>query len=68
MIALLMTLSCPTPVMQNVSKYPWNDYDRQEMRYAEKRCQEIYGKDGECLTLFRKFGKRDYTVLCGAKR
>lgn len=67
MIFLLAALSCPAPVMQNVSGYPWNDYDREELRYCERRCKEIYS-DAPCVKLFRKFGKKDYSVICGGKK
>ena len=64
MIALFLSLSCPTPLMQNASRFPWNDYDRKELRYAEKRCGEIY-EDAPCVKLFRKFNDQQYTVICG---
>ena len=63
---ILLTLSCPQVKMVNVSGYPWNSYDRKELRYARKRCGEIY-PDAKCVKLFRKFGKRDFTVICGAE-
>jgi len=50
--------------MQNVTKFPWNDFDRSELKYAEKRCGEIY-PDAPCLKLWRKWGKRDYSAVCG---
>ena len=57
-------LSCPPTKFQNISEYPWNDYDIQMLKYAEKRCQEVYSEAG-CVRIFRKFGERDYTVICG---
>ena len=54
--------------MQNVTKFPWNDYDRKELKYAEKRCGEIYGESGKCVKLFRKWGERDFSVVCGASK
>jgi len=55
------------PVMQNVSKDPWNDYDRKQMSMAEKRCGELY-PDAPCLKLWRKFGIQMYTAICGEKK
>ena len=67
MILLLAALSCSPPVMQNVSKYPWNDYDKKEMKMAEKRCGELYS-DAPCLKLWRKFGDRMYTAICAQEK
>ena len=64
MIALLLTLSCPSPVMQNTSGYPWNAYDTDRMKYAENRCVKIY-PDSPCLKLWKKWGKTDYSAICG---
>lgn len=67
MIALLIALSCPTPVMQNVSKEPWNDYDRSMLAQTEKRCGEIY-PTAPCVKLFRKYNRKQYSVICGKKK
>lgn len=64
---VLLALSCSAAIMQNVTPFPWNDYDRDELKYAEKRCGEIY-KDTPCVKIFRKFGKRDYSVVCGKEK
>jgi hypothetical protein len=63
-IPLLLALTCVLPIMQNTSKFPWNDYDRQELKYAQKRCGEIYS-DAPCLRLFRKYNFQQYSVVCG---
>ena len=60
---MALLLSCSPPVMQNVSKEPWNDYDREELKYVEKRCGEIY-LDAPCVRLFRKWDKKSYSVVC----
>jgi hypothetical protein len=67
MIPLLLALSCSPPVMQNKTKYPWNDFDRKELKYAQKRCGEIY-KDSPCVKLFKKYDKNQYSVICGDKK
>ena len=67
MISLFIALSCLSPVMQNVTQFPWNDYDRSELKYAEKRCGEIYS-DAPCVKLFRKYDKQSYTVICGKEK
>jgi hypothetical protein len=67
MLALLLALSCPVPKMQNITKEPWTAYDRKEMKWVEKRCGELY-PDARCVKLFRKFGHREYTVICGAAK
>ena len=64
MILLFIALSCPAPVMQNATKQPWTGYDREELKWAETRCGQIY-QDAPCVKLFRKFGDREYTVICG---
>ena len=63
MIVLLM--NCPLPVMQNVTKFHWNSYDRTILVQAQKRCGELY-PGSICVKLFRKFGVQDYSVICGA--
>ena len=58
------TNQCPRTTMTNISGYPWNDYDRSILKQAKKRCGEIY-PDAPCVKLFRKWGKQDYSVICG---
>ena len=58
-------MSCPAPVMLNVSAYPWNSYDKVVLQIAKKRCKEIYD-DSPCVKLFRKHEKQGYTVICGS--
>jgi len=62
MIVLLM--NCPLPVMQNVTKFHWNSYDMSILKQAKVRCGELYG-NSRCVKLFRKWGKTDYSVICG---
>lgn len=62
-----MGMSCPKTQMINQSKYAWNDYDKKEMRYAEKRCKQIY-KDAPCLKRFYKLDVNDYFALCGKSK
>ena len=64
MIALVLALSCPAVKMQNVSGHPWNDHDKGVLSQCKIRCQKLYS-DAPCVKLFRKFGQRDYTVICG---
>ena len=64
---MLTALVCAMTVMQNVSKQPWNDYDRQMLQYATKRCAEMY-EDAPCVKLFRKYNVQQYSVICGAKK
>lgn len=67
MIPIILVLSCPITVMQNITKYPWNDYDRSILKQTEKRCGEIY-KDAPCVKLFKKWDKQDYSVVCGKEK
>lgn len=66
-VLIILALSCPEPLRQNVSGDPWNAYDKQEEQYCQKRCGELYD-DSPCLKLFRKFEKQGYTCICGAKK
>lgn len=63
---LLFTLAmaCPQVKYQNVTKFPWNEEDKKTLVQAQKRCGELY-PDAPCVKLFRKFGERDYSVICG---
>jgi hypothetical protein len=63
-LSILMNLLCSEPKMQNVSRYPWNAFDRSTLRQAKKRCGELY-PDDPCVKLFRKYEKLSYSVICG---
>jgi hypothetical protein len=63
----LMALSCPDVKMQNVTKFEWNRYDMSILTQAKKRCGELY-PDARCVKLFRKYGKQDYSVVCGKEK
>lgn len=63
-LALALAISCPVTKMQNVTKFPWNDHDRSILKQAKTRCGELY-PDAPCVKLFRKYGKQDYSVICG---
>lgn len=63
----LAALSCPETKMQNVSGFPWNEEDRKVLAQTKKRCGELYD-DSPCVKLFRKWGERDYSVICGAEK
>ncbi len=67
MAALLLSvaLNCPNPVIVNTSGFPWNDHDKNTLDYAKKRCSEIY-EDSPCVKWFKKWGKQDYSVICGS--
>jgi hypothetical protein len=55
--------ACLATVMQNTTKFPWNDYDYQILAQAKKRCPEIWS-DSPCVKLFKKFGENQYSVVC----
>lgn len=59
-----MKLACPKPEIINESKLPWNDFDRKEMVYCEKKCPYEY-RGSECLKKFIKLGFQDYYCECG---
>jgi len=67
MLTLLLALSCPKTEMLNVTNYEWNKHDVETLTYSKKRCGELY-KDAPCVKLFRKWGKQDYSVVCGGKK
>lgn len=69
MIALFIyaALACPAVQMQNVTEFPWNDYDRSILDQFKVRCGQIY-EDSPCVILFRKYGKQDYSIICGGKK
>lgn len=66
MISLIMLLSssCPETKMVNRTEFPWNDFDRQTLARAKKRCGELY-ENSPCVKLFIKRTANDYSVLCG---
>lgn len=63
---ILLTLSCPVTKMQNITPFPWNDHDFNTLAFVKNRCVQIY-PDSPCVKLFRKFGKQDYSVICGER-
>ena len=66
-MVLALTLSCPETKMLNTSKFAWNDHDRVTLAHVKKRCGEIY-PDAPCVKLFKKWGEKDYSVICGAPK
>lgn len=60
----LIALSCPQVKMQNTTKYPWNQFDKETLARAKNRCGKIY-QDAPCVKLFKKYDKQDYSVVCG---
>ena len=50
--------------MVNNTDQPWNDFDNQHLKIAQKRCGEIY-KNSPCVKMFKKRTERDYSVICG---
>lgn len=66
MFLLFLAISCPSTEIINTSGYPWNDYDQEMLEYSKKRCSELYS-DAECVKMFKKYGEKDYSVICGQK-
>lgn len=64
---ILATLMCKPTYMLNVSGHPWNANDEKMLAYAKKRCMQIWAET-PCVTVFRKYGKQDYTAICGAAK
>lgn len=58
---------CPKTKLINVTPYPWNEFDTATLRIANKRCGELY-PNSRCVKMFRKWGERDYSVICGRDR
>lgn len=64
---LVSNLTCPAPITDNVSGFPWNDRDTKILEITKTRCAVKY-KRSPCLIKFQKYGESDYRVICGAKR
>lgn len=65
MILLKVVLACPTTKVYNYTG-EWTRFDAKTLRYAEKRCGELY-IHSICLKEFTKKGKKEYTAVCGRK-
>jgi len=65
--ALAAALTCPLTTMRNLTSFPWNAFDRQTLKQAQKRCPELYPKL-ICVKIFTKTGEKDYFAICGAPR
>jgi hypothetical protein len=65
LLVFLLSAACPPTKMINQSKLAWVDYDREEMKYCQKRCPVEY-KSAVCLKKFYKLGYQDYFCLCGS--
>lgn len=66
LVILITAAACPSTKMLNTSGHPWNDYDKSILAQTKRRCGQIY-PDAPCVKLFKKWGKQDYSVVCGAK-
>ena len=58
-----IAMSCVAPKIENRTKFPWNDFDKQSLNTASNTCKKIYPKS-PCLKLFRKVNKQDYHAIC----
>lgn len=69
LLALLTTvaLSCPPTKMENATTYPWNEFDMKTLKHVKTRCGQIY-PNSPCVKLFRKWDKKDYSVICGREK
>lgn len=65
--AIFIAFTCPVPKVVNTTKFPWNRHDEKTLSYANKRCGQVY-KDAPCVTWFKKWGKQDYSVVCGGRQ
>lgn len=64
-IAVVLALSCPAPVIENISGLAWNAEDQKTLDAAKKRCVQIWA-DAPCVKWFQKREKLMYRVICGA--
>ena len=58
---ILANLICPTPDIQNTTKYDWTKMDTLVKERAEYYCKS----KNECLKLFRKVDFQVYVAVCG---
>jgi hypothetical protein len=58
-----IAMSCAAPKLENRTKYPWNDFDKESLNIASNNCKKFYRKS-PCLKIFRKVGKQDYHAIC----
>ena len=63
MNTLILALTCGLTLMENRTKFDWNDLDRVHLTTAKKRCGEIY-KKSPCLRTFIKRSPSDYSAIC----
>lgn len=63
----VMAFSCANTKIINETEYPWNSHDQKMLDYSKKRCSELY-KNSPCVKLFKKWGKKDYSVICGREK
>ena len=62
LLAVLGT--CPVVKMENTTKFPWNAFDMASLHKAQSHCGIIY-PGYRCVKLFRKYTRKDYSVVCG---
>lgn len=67
MILTIATLACAAPQIVNTSGFAWNAYDDEMLAKAKVRCGELY-TDARCVRWFKKWGQRDYSVICGKEK
>lgn len=59
----ILALSCTTPKIINTSGEPFNQHDKDVMKYCGNRCKVIY-PDAPCVATFTKKTKSDYNCIC----
>ena len=58
---------CAAVLLYNLSKEPWNTFDKGQQKIATKRCGEIY-KEAPCLSRFIKVEYHMYRAICGPEK
>jgi hypothetical protein len=56
---------CAAPLTYNLTQFPWNSNDAEQVKIAQRRCGEKYPDTSPCLKTLHKIGERDYRAICG---
>lgn len=63
-LAFYLSFVCSSTIMLNTSREPWEKYDYDMLDQAKENCVKHY-LDAPCVKLFKKFDRKQYSVVCG---
>lgn len=60
----MILAACALPLLVNLTKEPWTEFDLDTVNRSQKTCKEKYNS---CLKKFVKMEEKHYYAICGEK-